>query len=93
MSNPSANSYESSLKYRSAINNSHPVAIRFNYKVANTAGLKYHFIVGSGWYLNGANYDNLMVSYVDPDGSISSTKNFDWSNMVKDFEFGHLEFK
>lgn len=61
--------------------------------MANDKGLKYHFVVGSGWYLSGVNYDNLMVTYMDPDGSVSAPKKFDWGNLVQDFEFGHLAFK
>ena len=93
VTDPSSNSYPNSLKYRGAISSAHPVAIRFHWDVKNSDGLKYHFVVGSGWYLNGVNKDNLMVTYVDPDGSVSSPKNFDWGNLVQDFDFGYMNFR
>ncbi|WP_215026777.1 C39 family peptidase [Bacillus sp. ISL-39] len=93
VTNPSSDSYTNSLKYRNAISNAHPVAIRFHYDVENDEGLKYHFVVGSGWYLNGSDLGNLMVTYVDPDGSVSSPKNFDWGNLVQDFDFGYMDFQ
>lgn len=87
--NPSSSSYSNSLKYRSAIESKHPVAIRFKLKVANTDGLKYHFVVGNGWYLTGSNYDNLMIEFEDPDGNARA---IDWSNYVQDFDFAYMQY-
>lgn len=89
---PHLSSYNNSLKYRNALNNRHPVGIRFDYN-SDTTGLKYHFVVGVEWRLAGAKKDDLKIGYKNPDGITTGIQTIDWGNNVKNFEFTSLSYK
>lgn len=88
-----SDSYSNSMKYRNAISSQHPVGIRFQYNVENEEGLDYHFVAGVGWYLNGVDNGNLMVTFENPDGGSPSYQSFDWGNLYSDFDFAYLNFE
>ncbi|MCP3763688.1 hypothetical protein NLX67_15030 [Domibacillus sp. A3M-37] len=91
VSNLDSDSYGNSLKYRSAINNDNPAGLRFDrFSSFESDGIEWHFLAGIGYDLSGIYAENLQVYYLDPDGSDSSVKKFDWSANDQDFVFAHL---
>jgi hypothetical protein len=75
------------LSYKISIDDSRPVALRFDYFVSDTADYKYHFVAGEGYdETSGTTY----VAVKDPDGGEFNTGThwISWSDNDQDMAMG-----